>query len=237
MPIRVVAYNVRGFRDGFDRLVRVVADLAPDVLLLNETGGRWRLRRLARSLGMVVAADPWSPFRRRAKDAVLVRPPWEVERHHQQRLAGSARFYPRAALFARLRREGTSLWAVATHLGLRPSERLHHAEEILRAVAALDAPMVLGGDLNERPDGKAVARLSRVLPDVWTQGGVGPGDTIPARMPTARIDYVFASPELGVERAFVPQGDDVAVASDHRPVVADLAPPGSARDGRGQATV
>lgn len=220
--MRVVAYNVRGFRDGADRVARVVGDLAPDVLLLNETGARRRLRRFARSLGMAVAADPWSPLRRRAKDAVLVRPPWRIEQHHQQRFAGSARFYPRAALVARLRRDGLGLWAIAIHLGLRPLERLQHAEELLRSIARLDGPVVLGGDLNERPEGKAVARLGRVLPDAWSLAGEGPAETIPASAPTARIDFLFVSPTIAVERAFVPQDAAIAVASDHRPVVVDL---------------
>ena len=33
MRVRVVVYNVRGFRDGFDRLVRLVGHFEPDVVL------------------------------------------------------------------------------------------------------------------------------------------------------------------------------------------------------------
>ena len=80
MRVRVIVHNVRGFRDGFERLVRLVGHFEPDLLLLNETGGRWRLRRFANALGMELAADPWSPLRRRVKDAVLVRPPWTDRR-------------------------------------------------------------------------------------------------------------------------------------------------------------
>ena len=76
--VRVVVYNVRGFRDGFERLVRLVGHFEPDVVLLNESGSRWRLGRFAKALGMGVARDPWSPFRRRVKDAVLVRPTWWI---------------------------------------------------------------------------------------------------------------------------------------------------------------
>ena len=45
--VRVVTYNVRGFRDGRRRVAAVVRELAPDVLLLQETGSRRDLRRFA----------------------------------------------------------------------------------------------------------------------------------------------------------------------------------------------
>ena len=83
MRLRVIVYNVRGFRDGLERLVRLVGHFEPDVVLLNETGGRLRLRRFAKAIGMNVATDPWSPFRRRVKDAMLVRLPWRIVEHEQ----------------------------------------------------------------------------------------------------------------------------------------------------------
>jgi hypothetical protein len=52
MRLRVIVYNVRGFRDGLGRLVRLVGHFEPDVLLLNETGSRWRLVGSRRLLGM-----------------------------------------------------------------------------------------------------------------------------------------------------------------------------------------
>ncbi len=48
------------------------AALRPDVLLLQETGSRRDLRRFAHDVGMRAARDPWSPLRRRVKNAVLL---------------------------------------------------------------------------------------------------------------------------------------------------------------------
>ena len=56
MRVRVVVHNVRGFGDGFERLVRLVGYFEPDLLLLNETGGRWRLRRFANARAKTGAA-------------------------------------------------------------------------------------------------------------------------------------------------------------------------------------
>jgi endonuclease/exonuclease/phosphatase family metal-dependent hydrolase len=222
--LRVVVYNVRGFRDGFDRLVRLVGDLEPDVLLLNETGGRWRLRRFATALGMQLAADPWVWIRRRVKDAVLVRPPWWISAHRQRRFEGTPTMYPRGALVAELENGDARLIAVSTHLGLHPLERLHDAHEIERLVPHA-SNAVIGGDLNEKPDGRAVVLLSERFGDAWLLGGEADGDTFPACEPTARIDYVFVAQGIAVERVVVPSGEEARRASDHRPLVAELTLP------------
>lgn len=228
MRVRVVVYNVRGFRDGLANMAAVIGRLHPDLVLLTETGGRRRLRRLARSVEMRAVGDPWSPFRRRVKNAILVRPPWRVGEHRLIRLSGSRRWYPRGALVARITRPEARVWAIAVHLGLHPLERRRHAEELTAALRDLEDPVVLGGDLNERPDGKAVELLAERFRDAWLLGGDVAGETFPADEPTARIDYLFVSEGVRVERAMVPPTPDVRAASDHRPVVAEVTFPGRA---------
>lgn len=225
MRLRVVVYNVRGFRDGADRVAAVVGRLKPDLLLLNESGGRVRLRRFARRVEMRAAADPWSPFRRRVKNAVLARPPWRVLERRFRRFDRSARWYPRGVTIARVARSGFRAWAAATHLGLHPVERRRHAEELADLLRGLDGPIVLGGDLNELPSGRALAFLSERFWDAWLLGGDVDGETFPAAEPSARIDYLFVSEGVRVERVMVPPTPEVRVASDHRPIVAELTLP------------
>jgi endonuclease/exonuclease/phosphatase family metal-dependent hydrolase len=223
--LRVVAYNVRGFRDGLDRVARVVSRLEPDVLLLNETGGRLALLRFGRATGMQFARDPWSPLRRRVKDAVLARPPWRIASSGQRRFSTSSWLYPRGALVADLRRAGARVHTVATHLSLRPGERRRHAEQLAAIALGLGTPAIVGGDFNERPDGKAVTMLGERFSDAWLLGGDADGDTFPARTPTARIDYVLVTRGIRVEGARVPADPDAREASDHRPVVAEVSLP------------
>jgi endonuclease/exonuclease/phosphatase family metal-dependent hydrolase len=227
MRLRAMVYNVRGFRDGLERLVRLVGHFKPDILLLNESGGRRRLRRFATELEMEVAADPWSPFRRRVKDAVLVRPPWRILERRQHRFRGDSWLYPRGALIARLEHPNARVWVASLHLGLHPLERLEHAKAFADLVRDVEVPVLAGGDLNEKPDGRAVALLSQRFRDTWLLGGDVAGETFPAEEPTARIDYLFVSPGIAVERVLVPPGPDAREASDHRPVVAELTLPGS----------
>jgi endonuclease/exonuclease/phosphatase family metal-dependent hydrolase len=225
--VRVVVYNVHGLRAGAGVVARVVDRFRPDLVLLNESGARWRLRRFARALGMQAAADPWSPLRRRVKDAVLVRPPWRIRRHRLVRFEGSERWLPRGAIVAELENEGRPLIAIATHLGLRPAERIRHAGALADLVEDATAPVVLGGDLNERPDGRAVAILARSLRDAWLVGGDVDGDTFPAARPEARIDYLFVGGRIAVDRVLVPAVmPEARAASDHLPVVAELTLPG-----------
>jgi endonuclease/exonuclease/phosphatase family metal-dependent hydrolase len=222
MRLRVVTYNVRGFRDGLDRVARVVSHFEPDIVLLNETGGRLALRRFGRVVGMTVARDPWSPFRRRVKDAVLVRPPWRIASSVQARFDTASWLYPRGALVADLRRGSARVHAISVHLSLHPGERRRHAEALVDLVRGLHTPAVVGGDLNEPPDGAAATLLGTRFRDAWLLGGDAEGDTFPVGSPTARIDYVFVTEGLSVDRVVVPGGPDVRDASDHRPVVAAL---------------
>jgi endonuclease/exonuclease/phosphatase family metal-dependent hydrolase len=220
MRLRVATYNVRGFRDGLDGVVEAVERLAPDVLLLQESGPRRKLRAFAAATGMEAVGDPWSPFRRRVKNAVLVRPPWRVVQHRLERFDGSTRFYPRGALIAQAGRAGRRVWTVSTHFGLSPAERIAHVRELTDLCAGLaGAPIVLGGDLNATPEQRAAAWLADRYWDAWATAGSGEGATFPASDPTARIDFLFASAGLVVDGASVGKAPD---ASDHLPVVADL---------------
>ncbi len=215
--IRILVYNVHQLRAGAGPVAEVIERHRPDLVLLNETGPRWRLRRLARALGMELARDPWSPLRRRIRNAVLARPPWRIREHRLHRFADvRSRLNPRGALLARVSGPPGELWVCCTHLGLHPVERLHAAREIL--ALDLPTPFVVGGDLNELPEGRAVRLLAGRLGDAWIRAGEGEGATFPAASPRARIDHLFVSEGLWVDRAIV--GRD-ARASDHLPLVVE----------------
>ncbi|HEX9313490.1 MAG TPA: endonuclease/exonuclease/phosphatase family protein, partial [Actinomycetota bacterium] len=130
--------------------------------------------------------------------------------------------YPRGALIAQVGRSGFRMWAIAVHLGLHPLERIHSVEEISDLARGLAGPVLIGGDFNEQPDGKAVAFLAKRYWDAWLLGGDVSGETFPASDPSARIDFLFVSEGVGVLRVIVPPGPDARLASDHLPVVAEL---------------
>jgi endonuclease/exonuclease/phosphatase family metal-dependent hydrolase len=234
---RVVVYNLKGFRLGRGPVTQVLRELAPDLVLVQESGPRRRLRRLARDLGMTAAADPWSPFRRRVKSAVLTGPSLGVRASRLVRFPGSERLHPRGVLVAELASPAGRLWAASGHLGLVPAERAAHAERVADLLVSLEGPVVFGADLNELPDATAAARIARVIADAWTRTGARRDDvvdaTFPADGPTHRIDYLFVSDDVRV--ASVRVAVEAGMASDHLPVVADVAIEGAGSLDAGRA--
>jgi endonuclease/exonuclease/phosphatase family metal-dependent hydrolase len=215
--LRVATWNVHGFRAGVEQIERLVRAEELDVLLLQETGSRRDLREFGERLGWVVCADPRAFPRRRFQNAVALHP----------RLIGRVyrlpiRFHdapflqPRGASVAHIR---DRLTLVSTHFGLDRQQRLHQALQLRRTLDGIETAVLIGGDLNAHPDDPATRTLAERCPDVWPEAGAGEGFTMPAARPTARIDYLFASPEARPTRAWI-AGD--ATMSDHLMVVADV---------------
>jgi len=223
--VRAATYNVRGFRDGAARVAAVVRNLRPDVLLLQETGPRRTLRRFADDVEMHVARDPWSPLRRRVKNAVLLGEHWRFVSVAMVRFPRSRRWYPRGALVAKIASGDVAAWALSVHLGLDGAERGRQAESLIRLIEPLDATVVVGGDLNATPDMRSTARVSATLVDAWSACSGGDGPTFPAFAPVARIDYVFVG-EGGEVLGAAVGADGAPEASDHLPVIARLRLPG-----------
>jgi endonuclease/exonuclease/phosphatase family metal-dependent hydrolase len=223
--LRVLVYNVHGFRSGVRRVAGTVLEEAPDVALLNEARGRLRLWWFARRMGMRVAAHGLRLFGG-VTNAVLLRPPWRPVHAEVVRFPRTGRLHRRGAVVVRARRAGETVTVVAVHLGLSDEERVRHAREMTDALVGSPPPMVVGGDLNEGPTGKAAVWIADRLWDAWARpAGSGiepPGETFPARDPRARIDYVFVSEDVRVERCWIAASPGAAGASDHLPLLADV---------------
>lgn len=99
---------------------------------------------------------------------------------------------------------------------------LRQEEEVVRLRRQIEEeplPFIVCGDLNSTPGSWAYAHLTRGLTDAFREAGTGWGGTFHTRLPLFRIDYVLASDDWEVRRARV----SPVAASDHRPVVAELA--------------
>jgi endonuclease/exonuclease/phosphatase family metal-dependent hydrolase len=212
--LRVATWNVHGLRAGVDAVARVVRGERVDILMLQESGPRGRLRALGATLGMVVCADPPAFPRRRIQNAVLVRPPRQVRSHRLVRFDGRSRIHPRGALITRL----DDVTAISVHLGLESAERARHVPRLLEIVGNVEQAVVIGGDLNARPEDASPARIAASHPDMWMGVGEGGGATYPSTNATARIDYLFAGPAIRSLRAWTVGG----TVSDHLMVVADV---------------
>jgi endonuclease/exonuclease/phosphatase family metal-dependent hydrolase len=115
--------------------------------------------------------------------------------------------------------DGTLVRVFNTHLDYRADPRVRQVQvsEMLNYVGASTMPTIVCGDMNATPDAAELAPLRQKMGDAWTVAGDA-GYTYPAEHPTERIDYILVSAAFSVRSTSVP----VTLASDHRPVVANL---------------
>ncbi|WNI23535.1 endonuclease/exonuclease/phosphatase family protein [Streptomyces sp. ITFR-16] len=248
VPLRVATYNIHagaGMDNVFDleRQTAELRSLHADVIGLQEVDVHWDARsewrdlasELARRLGMrvsfapIYSLDPAQPGAPRREFGVAVLSRYRIvsaENHAITRLStqdpnpvpAPAPGFGEVVLKVR----GLPVHVYATHLDYRgdPSVRIAQVADTRRIMAedrrAERRPVrqILLGDFNAAPDAPELTPLWETLHDVE------PGaPTYPAQDPAQRIDYVAVSKDtVRVRDAAVPE----TLASDHRPVVADL---------------
>jgi endonuclease/exonuclease/phosphatase family metal-dependent hydrolase len=224
--LRVVSYNVHGLRDDRAALVEVVRELDPDVLIVQEAPRRfrWRTRNahLAHDLGLVYVAGGAPSLGNVILTSLRVRPQetWEL------RYPLTPGRHMRGAVFARCTAGGAPFVVVGSHLSTDIAERPAQARLLAKALADIDVPVILGADLNEPPGGSAWQVLGAALVD-GADGArpSGPWATFPAGAPRQRIDTVLVDPRIQVTGYRVADLPATRRASDHLPVVAELALP------------
>ena len=217
--LRVVSWNVRSLRDDARGVAAVLADLAPDVALVQEAprllGWRTACRRLASRAGLVRAVGG-APA---AGNLLLVSPAVRVVEAHAVRLPRRKGLHRRGVVLGVVERDGARLGVAGTHLDLDPAARLETATTVRGALPSRH-PLVLAADVNEEPGGPAWTALARDLVDAARECG----PTFPLREPARRIDAVLLDARLQVVHVQVPRP---APVTDHLPVVVDLAWPPS----------
>ena len=217
--LRVVSWNVRSLRDDARGVAAVLAELAPDLALVQEAprllGWRAACRRLARQASLVRAVGG-APA---AGNLLMVSPGLRVVEAHAVRLPRRKGLHRRGVVLGVVERDGVRLGVAGTHLDLDAAARLETATSV-RAALPDRHPLVLAADVNEEPGGPAWTALARGLVDAARDCG----PTFPLRDPVRRIDAVLVDPRLAVVDVRVPRP---APVTDHLPVVVDLAwPPG-----------
>ena len=242
--LRLVTYNVRHCRgtDGRvapERIARVIADLEPDIVALQEvdvgrarTDGLDQAEEIARLVGMFSHFHPALHIEEeRYGDALLTHLPSRLRR--ADALPGLLQrpgLEPRGALWVEMTAGDVALQVLTTHFGLLGAERIAQAEALLGpdwlGDPACRAPTVLLGDFNATGWSRAYRRLGRRLTDArrltgerrWRRGGA----SFPSRFPLLRIDHVFVSERVAVERVAVVDTPLARQASDHLPVLAEI---------------
>ncbi|MGW0546282.1 endonuclease/exonuclease/phosphatase family protein [Streptomyces altiplanensis] len=227
--IRVLSYNIRSMRDDREALARVIAACEPDLVLVQEAPRffRWRKRAawLAAHSGLVVlggGATASGPL-------LLCSLRVTVERTEDVLLPRTPGLHQRGFATAVVRIGGARLGVLSCHLSLQGEERYAQGGMLLDRVGEMGVEhAVVGGDLNDRPDGRTFRRLAGELQDCWAAKPWGGEFTSTPEDPRQRIDAVFATPGIEVLGCGVPPDlpeADVRAATDHLPVLAALRVP------------
>lgn len=217
--LRVMTYNLHGLRDDEDAIGEVLRACRPDVVCVQEAPRflRWRSKRaaIARRAGLVVGTS-----NREGGLMLLTSLRVRVVATRFTLLPKSPQLHQRAVCVADVV-VGDARWTVASvHLSLSERERTEHLPHLWGALTT-DAPLVVGGDVNEEPGRGAWVALTERLTDAWAATATGHGNTYSATSPHKRIDGIFVSNDVEVvECRAVDDPPAVARASDHLPVLA-----------------
>jgi endonuclease/exonuclease/phosphatase family metal-dependent hydrolase len=236
--LRVITYNVHSCiggdqRFGPERVLRLIRRFLPDVVALQEldigqhrTQGLDQAEFFARGLSMQLH---FVPARERLGghygNAILTRRPSRLLHSGcLPRLHDACE--PRAALWVAVDTDFGEVHVLNVHLGLQRRERGLQTEALLGRSWLTDPRRgelaVVCGDFNATPGSAVYTRFAERLTDAQLAAGlVRP--TFPAIWPLVRIDHVFVTPRLRVVGASVPASLMARVASDHRPLLADVA--------------
>lgn len=125
---------------------------------------------------------------------------------------------PRGALDALIDCDGQRLRVVSTHLGLRPAERRHQIQQLLKVLREDDSTVTaLMGDLNEWfLWGRPLRWLHRHF-----EATPAPA-SFPARWPLFALDRIWVRPRHLLRRIAVHSTPLARKASDHLPLIAVL---------------
>jgi endonuclease/exonuclease/phosphatase family metal-dependent hydrolase len=239
-PLRVMTYNIQSGHGSLDGTAAAIRAESPDIVGLQEVDVHWADRSkfedqatlLGEKLGMHVvfapiyslpSEKPGDPHREFGV-ALLSRFPIVsssnriITRLSTQEQNPTPRLMP-GLLDVIVDVGGTRVRILNTHLDYRadPSVRTQQVVEIVQYLAQGSGPTILMGDLNAESTARELEPLLSRLHDSWSVNSSS-GLTYPAEDPKKRIDFVLTSREFRARSAKVPE----TLASDHRPVVAEL---------------
>lgn len=226
---KVASYNMRkGI--GLDRrrdpvrVLKVLNEIDADIIALQEADRRFGSRASAIPPEMIDGESDYMPVLLDGRplslgwhgNALLVRKgAVEVEESHMLHLPT---LEPRGAVSATLNLHGQRLHVVGMHLDISGLRRRQQARAVLQHLAEVDdLPSILMGDLNEwRPKAGCLIDFAADYQMIET------GQSFPSRRPLAKLDRIFASPQLKALESGVHRSQLAARASDHLPIWASF---------------
>ncbi|MCA9537866.1 MAG: endonuclease/exonuclease/phosphatase family protein [Myxococcales bacterium] len=223
MRLSLLTYNIRlGVETDLRAVATAIAAAgAFDLIALQEVGEHWNMGERVDQAAVLAAhlSLPTHVFAGALTDAqggrygiaVLARWPMDdIEVINLPREVDEQRVLLRATL-----RAPVPVRVYSTHLSIAEAERTAQARFIADALAEEVGPVLLLGDLNDRPESATLAVLNGLI-DCFDACGEGASETFSVRDPHRRIDYIRCGG--GLVPAGTTQVLRAARASDHFPL-------------------
>ncbi|AQT70138.1 exodeoxyribonuclease III (xth) [Anaerohalosphaera lusitana] len=237
--LRIMTYNVHSCK-GMDgrisplRVAKVIEQYEPDVVALQEldvgrrrTFGRDQAQTIADLLRMDLHFHPAMRIEEEQYgDAILSRFPLKlIKAGAICGRQGKPRREPRGAILAEIEVDGNSVRILNTHLGLNASEKALQVDELLSSdwLGNEDTgrPVIFCGDFNF-PAGSALYQRCMKHFDEIDNGRRRRLRSFWGRYPLIRVDHIFYRGPIAVAQCETGDTHLARIASDHRPVIADL---------------
>ena len=229
-PLRVATYNVHACvgtdgRHDPDRVAKVIEELDADIVALQEFTYPASVALDTRSpVGVLTTLDQYEcalgPTRQNVTqcfgNALFTRHP--IVEVHRIDLSMERR-EPRGALAATVDVGGAMVHVLAAHLGLRVRERRFQVRQILEYLDSVrNTLFVVLGDFNDWLPGRSVVHV--------LDGRLGHPPrpaSFPVFWPVVPLDRIWVYPTGALRRIFTHATSSARLASDHFPVVAEIA--------------
>lgn len=230
--LRVMTYNIH-HAEGMDgkvdagRIAQVLSSAKADLVALQEVDRNVERTQtidlphiIASNIGFSFAFGKNIDFQGGSYgNAILSRfPILESNNHHYKMLREGEQ---RGLLYAKVDIDGAPLIFASTHIDFRPdnTERLSNVEEMVQLAERFKPlPVILCGDFNDAPNSEVHFRLKEHFTDAWETAGEGGGFTYSSAKPNKRIDFIFVTANVQINKATVISTQ----ASDHLPLVVEL---------------
>jgi endonuclease/exonuclease/phosphatase family metal-dependent hydrolase len=242
--IRIMTYNIEGRQADRQRLLALIRQHNPDLVMLQEVPRA----RLAQWFGaqLQLPYQHFATYTETHQGGLAILSRWPLGTPHVLRFRHGQQ--GRAVLAAQVQTPAGTVWAASVHLAaphvndfgtnflqftiflwrefFTASLRYRQAQELLAWLATLTTgEWILGGDFNSMPLSRTDRYMAKYFDDVllqrpWRYFNSTFWD-LPQVPITPRIDYIYHSSRFRVVEARVIQKP----ISDHYPVLAILAPP------------
>lgn len=224
--LRLLTCNMHNSHTGPEALDRLMTEVHPDLVAVQEWGG-WNRSQILAGDGWYIHHKPGlflaSRFPIRQADDLGRRSMGGhglVMRYELDTPGGMVTLFnlhlasPRDALAGVIhdREKGAAALEAASALRWEQSER------VAGEAATVAGPLLLAGDFNTPPESAIFSRVWAPYTDAFGATGSGWGYTFLGGKVAVRIDHILAGPDWHCDRCWVGPN----VGSPHRPVIADL---------------